>query len=54
MIRVQRRFLSNLKVFYKVFNPLVLYDILYIFFQTHLSAFKNEDALDAHDNHLLM
>ena len=41
-------------IVYKLFYPLFLCNILYIFFQTYLSTLKNEDALDTHDNHLLM
>ena len=41
-------------IVYKLFYPLFLYNVLYIFFQAYLSALKNEDALETHDYHLLM
>ena len=56
MIREQRRFFiqSYFVTVYKLFYPLFLYNTLHIFFQAYLSALKNEDALDSHDNYLLM
>ena len=45
---------SYFVIVYKWLYPLFLYNILYIFFQAYLSALQNEDALDTHDNHLLM
>ena len=45
---------SYFVIVYKLFYPLFLYNILYIFFKAYLSALKNEDDLDTHDYNLLM
>ena len=48
---IQAYFVIVYKLFYHLFFS---NNMLHIFFQAYLSALKNEDALNIHENHLLM